>query len=341
MSRVLPEGDADRVASQPVVLDVADVSHRYPPSRRHGAAAVTPRVLDQLTFQLQQGELFVLTGPNGSGKSTLFRILCGLLQPGTGRVRVGGVDLFACPEQARRHYGVVFQKPALDPLLSARENLQVHARLYGVDRQQMHRRMEESLAWTVVRDRLDDPVRTLSGGMARQVELAKAMLHQPSILLMDEPTTGLDPNSRRQLQRSRPLSVLMTSHLFEEAEEADRMGILHHGVLLVADAPEVLRARIGQEVIIVRSDPGALDSIAHALEGLGMAATVWRCGESELRIQDADALELLHKLLQDHRARIRSIELKKPTLEDVFVHLTGLTGRVAPPVPELSRAAAA
>ncbi|MBF0158713.1 MAG: ABC transporter ATP-binding protein [Magnetococcales bacterium] len=285
--------------------------------------------LDKINLTIDSGEFVVLTGPNGSGKSTLFRILCGLLQPSRGTVTIHGVDLLQHPQRARQSYGIVFQKPALDSHLSIFENCAIHAALYGMSRQQLQQRLQEDLSWTSVADRLHQPVKTLSGGMARQVELVKSLLHRPRCLLMDEPTTGLDPISRREflqavrrLQQQHQMTVLMTSHLFEEAEAADRMAILHQGQLLAHDTPDRLRATIGPEMVAVQSEhPDQSDHIWQDLKRRP-GVVLQRHSPTELWCEHAQLPEMLYDLLQHHRQFITSLSFRRPTLEDVFVHVT-------------------
>ena len=213
---------------------------------------------------MNEGEFAILSGPNGSGKTTLFRILCGMIRPSAGTIRVAGHDLLAAPAAARRELGVVFQNPAVDKHLTVDENLRLHAALYGLARSEFAARRDEALAWSELKNRLDDKVIALSGGLARQVELAKCLLTRPSVLLLDEPTTGLDPASRRHfldalrtLQKSRGMTVLMTTHIFAEAEDADRVAIMKAGRLLAYDTPQALHALLGREMVVATSRDAA------------------------------------------------------------------------------------
>ena len=306
------------------MIAIQDLTHVYPGSRKVGPR----KALDSLTLSVGEGEFAILSGPNGSGKSTLFRILCGLALPSAGSVRIGGIDLFAEPAKVRRILGVVFQNPAVDKQLTVAENLRIHADLYGIGGADFAARRAEALEWTDLGERLDQKVETLSGGLARQVELAKVLMTRPRVLLLDEPTTGLDPSSRRnfldalhRLQRERGMTVLMTSHVFSEAEDVDRVAIMREGKLLAYDSPQALKARIGTEMVVLQ--PTDAEAFAETLRTeLGLA--VRRHGD-ELRreeTENGEGLPMLERILERYRPQIRSISIKQPDLEDVFVHVT-------------------
>ncbi len=307
------------------MITLQGLTHVYPGHRKTPPHAA----VRDLSLHVPAGEFCVLTGPNGSGKSTLFRILCGTLTPSAGRVEIAGADLFRQPDAARRALGVVFQSPAVDKQLSVRENLRLHATLYGLGRGTLAARLGEALEWSDLEGRLDQRVDTLSGGLARQVELAKCLLTRPRLLLLDEPTTGLDPASRMRflkalhtLQRQRDMTVLMTSHIFAEAEAADRVAVMMGGHLLALDSPGALRDRVGREMLVVEAE--APDHLHAALaESLGRVVT--RHGD-ELRLEGlgrGDGLALLEQVLAEHRDAVRSVAIRRPDLEDVFVHITG------------------
>ena len=303
------------------MISLTDVTHGY------ATKAARRTALHGLSLEIAEGALFALTGPNGGGKSTLLRILCGLLRPDSGSARLGGFDVLGQAREARRLLGVVFQHPALDKHLTILENLRIHAGLYGMDRTTWRQRMADDLAWTGLSDRLGERVGTLSGGMARRVELVKAMLHRPRVLLMDEPTTGLDPAGRRdfldtvrRLQRRHGVTVLMTSHLFDEAEQADRVGILHRGRLLAAGEPESLKQRLGREMLVVRTrDEAGAERLQAELERKPRV-TLQRRGV-ELRVEGADGATL-EGLILGGREAFQALSIKRPTLEDLFIHLT-------------------
>jgi ABC-2 type transport system ATP-binding protein len=309
------------------MIEISHLTHVYPGTRK-----TLPRTaIDDLSFSVEKGQFCILSGPNGSGKSTLFRILCGMALASSGAIRIAGHDLFAEPAKARARMSVVFQSPAVDKHLSVAENLKLQAALYGIRGAAYGERLAEAVEWTDLKNRLGDKVDTLSGGLARQVELAKCLLTRPDILLLDEPTTGLDPNSRRnfvdalrRIGRQRAMTVLMTSHIFSEAEHADRVAIMKDGRLLAFDSPQTLKGCLGREMVVLQSPRAALLQTRIKAD-FGLPT---RQHGDELRLEETengDSLPILEKLLHRYRDDIDSIAIKQPTLEDVFVHLTGKT----------------
>jgi ABC-2 type transport system ATP-binding protein len=314
------------------MLQIHNLTHIYPATRKTPAR----RALSDLSLEVIAGSFAILSGPNGSGKSTLFRILTGMTTPSSGSVRLAGLDLLREPAQARAKMGVVFQSPAVDKHLSVMENLKLHAALYNISGRDFDNRLEDALGWSDLKDRLPDRVDHLSGGLARQVELAKALLTRPALLLLDEPTTGLDPASRRNfvstlhaLQRKQEMTVLMTSHVFSEAEDADQVAIMKEGHLLANDRPAALRASLGREMVVVQTRHGAALN-AKIQRELGFKT---RLHDDEIRLEETGngaSLPILEQLLGRYRAEIDAIAIKQPTLEDVFIHLTGKIATVAP-----------
>jgi ABC-2 type transport system ATP-binding protein len=308
----------------PAMIIIDKLTHTYPGTRK-----MAPRTaVSDLTLRVKEGEFTILSGPNGSGKSTLFRILCGMTLPGSGAVTVGGFDLFTQPAKIREIMGVVFQSPAVDKHLSVGENLRIHGDLYGIKGAEFVRRRDGALGWTDLDGRLDQKVDTLSGGLARQVELAKVLMTNPKVLLLDEPTTGLDPMSRRnflgalhRLQKERGMTVLMTSHVFSEADDVDRVAIMREGRLLAYDTPAALKAMIGTEMVVVQAR-NAEGLAARLRAEMGLAV---RCIGDEVRLEETEngeSLPLLESILDKYRAEISSIAIKQPGLDDVFVHVT-------------------
>ena len=290
--------------------------------RLYGARAA----LDEVTFTVPAGEIFALLGPNGGGKSTLFKILSTLIPPTSGDVQIFGEDLRRNPEAVRNRIGVVFQSPSLDPKLTVTENLTCHGYLYGLSRAVLRERMEALLARMGMSDRGRDLVSTLSGGLQRRVELAKALLHRPELLLLDEPSTGLDPGARREfndylhrLREQGNVTIVLTTHIMEEAERCDRVGILHQGKLVALDTPEALKAQVGGDVVAIR----AQNVVEFRDKLIRRFSCVPTMVDGLLRIERPRGHEFVRDLVDAFPGDIQSVTFGKPTLEDVFVHQTG------------------
>jgi ABC-2 type transport system ATP-binding protein len=282
--------------------------------------------LDSLSLRVPRGALFGLLGPNGSGKTTLFRILSTQLRPGAGTVEIDGVDLAARPHAVRERLGVVFQSPSLDPKLSVEENLRFHGRLFGMGGAALRDRTESLLGAFGLLPRRRERVERLSGGLKRRVELAKALLPAPPLLLLDEPSTGLDPAARldfwkalERLRAERDLTVVVATHLMDEADRCDRVALLDAGRLVAEDAPEALKRAVGGDVLHVEADePQSLASSIR--ERLGLTATM---EDGQIRLETGDALGAAARLMEAFPERIRALTLGRPTLEDVFLSRTG------------------
>ena len=284
------------------------------------------QAVQDVSLSIEKNQIVALLGPNGSGKTTIFRILCTLLLPEKGQVRIGGWDAGKDPHRIRRLIGVVFQSNSLDLHLSASENLACHGKLYGLRGRQLKERIDEVLNVFKLSERSGDRVGTLSGGLRRRVELAKSLLHQPQILLLDEPTAGLDPTARRsfwsQLKRIREehnLTLVFTTHLMEEADHCDHLILLDEGRVVTEGSPDTLRDRIGGDVIIVHArDPeGLREQIEKRFAGEPIVLN------GAVRLEHSKGHRLIDDLMADFRDQIQSITVGKPTLEDVFVHETG------------------
>ncbi len=282
--------------------------------------------LDDVTFAVREGDIFGLLGPNGGGKTTLFRVLCTLLPPSSGSARVCGHDVLAEAASVRQCLGVVFQSPSLDPQLTVAENLRYGGNLYGLRGARLEERLREMAAALRVADRLDDRVKSLSGGLQRRVEIAKSLLPRPRVLLLDEPSTGLDPVARvelwailEQLRAKFGMTVVLTTHLMDEAERCDRVAILHHGKLLACDTSEALRATVGADVLTLAArEPDAL--ARHLQEEFGMAAAV---RDGLVRVETPRAHEQVARIVEAFPDEVLSVTAGHPTLEDVFVRMTG------------------
>ena len=282
--------------------------------------------LSNVSFAIARGEVFGFLGPNGGGKTTLFKLLSTLVTLQSGRASVLGRDLAGDTKGIRRKMGVVFQHPSVDGKLTVLENLQHHGRLYGITGTKLKERATAMLDSLGLTARSRDLVETLSGGTRRRVELAKAMLHQPELLLLDEPSTGLDPMARReffghleQLSRRDSVTVVLTTHHMEEAERCDRIAMLHQGQLVACAAPSELKSRVGGDVVVIHTAAPELLR-RKLLQQLKLKSAIV---DGTLRIERPRGHELIRELVDTLGAEIESVSFGKPTLEDVFVHLTG------------------
>ena len=299
------------------IVAVEKLSHRYAGDRV---------ALREVSLGVEPGEAFALLGPNGSGKTTLFRILSTLIPPQEGSVKIDGLDLNAQPHDVRTRIGVVFQSPSLDKQLTAAENLRHHGHLFGLRGDALRARMDELLARVNLADRAKEPVSRFSGGMRRRVEIAKALLTRPRVLLMDEPSTGLDPAARhdvwellREARQREGVTILLTTHLMDEADDCDRVAVMNAGQVVACDTPSALKERIGGDVMTITStDPDAL--VLRLQEKLGIDA---KADGRIVRLERPRAHELVPAVVSAAPELVDSVAVSKPTLEDVFLRLTG------------------
>jgi len=281
--------------------------------------------LDDLSLQVKAGEIFGFLGPNGSGKTTLFRILSTLIAASPGKVRILGIDPAVDRDAIRARIGVVFQSPSLDKQLTAEENLIHQGHLYGLQGHDLRQRVRAALAAVGLTERSHELVSQFSGGMRRRVEVAKGLLHHPRVLLLDEPSTGLDPAARIEMWRhfrqinSEGVTVLLTTHLMEEADRCARLAILERGRLLACDTPAALKERIGGDVITITTS--RLPEVRSALhDRLGVEAQEV---DGSLRLERREGHAFVPQLIEAAPGLIDSVSVGKPTLEDVFIQLTG------------------
>jgi ABC-2 type transport system ATP-binding protein len=283
--------------------------------------------VDGLSVDIAKGEVFGFLGPNGAGKSTTFHLLTGLLALDGGRVLIDGVPAPPTDGRVRRRLGVVFQEPSLDDKLTARENLSLGCALYGLTGRRAAARIDELLALVELGERAKEPVERFSGGMKRRLEIARVLLHEPEILIMDEPSRGIDAPTLRRIweqlldyKRVRRMTILLTTHQPDEAEYCDRIAVLDHGKVLACDTPEKLRQAVGGDVVTLEGDrPEELAADVQARFGLSP-----RVVEGRVVIEAPRGHELIPRLVEQlPPGRLHAVGMRRPTLADVFVHLTG------------------
>jgi ABC-2 type transport system ATP-binding protein len=282
--------------------------------------------VDNITFTVAPGEIFGFLGPNGAGKTTTINILCTLSKPTSGRATVDGLDVVHQQKQVRQSIGLVFQDPSLDEQLSGLQNLRFHAMVYNLPSSVRDQRIEDVLNMTELWDRRKSEVRTYSGGMKRRLELARGLLHYPKVLFLDEPTLGLDPQTRNrlweyilELKKREGTTVFLTPHYMDEATNADRIAIIDHGKIVALDTPENLKKIVGKDIISVKTDDdhSAIEEIRHRYP-------IEARHESDgITFEVTNGEAFIPNFIKEFGVRILSINLRRPTLDDVFLKLTG------------------
>ncbi|MFC1511761.1 ATP-binding cassette domain-containing protein [Candidatus Latescibacterota bacterium] len=291
--------------------------------------------VDGIDLDVREGEMFGLLGPNGAGKTTIIRVLATMTRPTSGQAMVCGIDVTRDPDAVRRAIGIVFQDPALDDQLTGRENLDFHARMYGMPRGEREEQIREVLTLVGLTDRAAELVEKYSGGMKRRLEIARGLMHRPRVLFLDEPTLGLDAQTRRviwdhirSLNKTYHITIILTTHYMDEADFlCDRVAIIDHGRILTLDTPSYLKESLGGEVITLRvKDTTAMMSLVESMSG----ASNVKAYDGSVSVALANAGSRIPELLKRAEAagiEVESVDLHKPTLEDVFIHFTGKTIR--------------
>ena len=282
--------------------------------------------VDRISFQVVKGEIFGFLGPNGAGKTTTINILCTLLLPTSGRASLNGYNIRRQRNEVRRSIGLVFQDPTLDEYLTAEQNLLFHAYAYGVPRDVRNKRMDELLELVELKDRYKDKVRTYSGGMKRRLEIARGLLHRPQVLFLDEPTLGLDPQTRRRiweyiqvLRQQESLTIFLTTHYMDEAENCDRIAIIDNGQITALDTPGKLKDAVGGDVVTLEVE-NSEDAALELKERYNLSSEIQN-GIVTFSVPHSETF--LPDFVRGFSARLLSVSMRRPTLDDVFLKLTG------------------
>ena len=285
-----------------------------------------------IDLTVDAGETFGFLGPNGAGKSTTINVLCTLIRPTDGSAQVAGYDVVTERDEVRRNIGLVFQDTTLDAYLTAERNLRLHAELYGMPRGMIDARLRQVLDMVGLWDRRASKVSTFSGGMKRRLEIARGLLHSPRVLFLDEPTIGLDPQTRssiwsyiNQLRQAERITIFMTTHYMDEAEYCDRIAIIDQGKIIALDTPQALKASIGEDRVRIHTDDDEV-AIAALREQFGIRATI---AEGVVTFAVEEGEQFIPKLFADFPTGIRSVNVSRPSLDDVFMSYTGTTIRDA------------
>ncbi len=293
------------------------------------------KAVDKLDITVESGEIFGLLGPNGAGKTTTISMLCTILKPTSGTATVNGYDIVKEANKVRKSIGIVFQEPSIDDRLTGRENLYMHANLYGVPASEQKERIDRILNLVELDDRADDLLRTYSGGMRRRLELGRGLIHYPKVLFLDEPTVGLDPQTRdhiwkyiRDLKEAQDITVVLTTHYMDEADRlSDRIAIMDHGKIVILDTPPKLKETLEGDVVAVKANN--IDALSELVtKWLGLEKKQIVDGTLEITVRNGKAvMPRIMELATQNNIYVESILLREPNLEDVFLHYTGRTIR--------------
>ncbi len=286
----------------------------------------TVEAVSGVSFSVGEGELFGFLGPNGAGKSTTIKILCTLSEPSSGVALVNGYDVTTDPDAVRRSIGIIFQDPSLDDRMTAMENLNIHGRVYHLSAAERRERSEQLLKMVDLWERRNDVVRTFSGGMKRRLEIARGLMHEPSVLFLDEPTVGLDPQTREhiwryldQLRQSTGTTIFLTTHYMDEAERCDRIAIIDYGKIVAEGTPNQLKDMVGGDVISLHTADND-QAVFELQERFGIQATNL---DRVLRFEVDDGEAFIPRLVQTLSIPIASVSVRRPSLDDVFLRITG------------------
>lgn len=293
------------------------------------------KAVDSVDLKIKKGQVFGLLGPNGAGKTTLISMLITMRKPSKGKAKVNGFDIEKNPDAVRKSIGIVFQDPSLDEELTARENLDLHASMYSVPKGKRKDRINMLMDLVGLKERVDDVVKTFSGGMKRRLEIARGLLHKPKVLFLDEPTIGLDPQTRKsiwsyikKLSNSENITIILTTHYMDEADKVcDETSIIDNGKIVVSDSPKNLKNELGGDVISVRSS-----DFKNCIEKLKkknwIEDTVKHDGKLDITVERGEEkIPKILSFLEKEGVKIDSVNLRKPSLDDVFLHFTGKTIR--------------
>jgi len=293
------------------------------------------KAVDSVSLEVEEGKIFGLLGPNGAGKTTLISMLVTMRKPTSGKAFVNGFDVSKDASAVRKSIGIVFQDPSLDEDLTALENLEIHAAMYGVPKSERHEKIHKLMGMVGLEDKIDVRVKTFSGGMKRRLEIARGLLHEPKVLFLDEPTIGLDPQTRAgiwdyivKLNKTKGITIILTTHYMDEADKVcSRVAIIDHGKIIAVDTPENLKNTLGGDVISLKCEGGEA-CITDLSKQNWVKSTVKHDGIVDVRVEKGEEkIPIIIKMAEGHGVKVDSVSLRKPSLDDVFLHYTGKTIR--------------